>query len=202
MHDNGRHDVLYVLRHGRTRSNESGVFAGWNHDPLLPRGRDQARQAASMLEDSYVKKIFASPVKRAMETALIIASSLNVPIFQDDRLGDIKIPRWEGRAKAELLDDEKSGYALWKEAPWLFNRDGFLSHAENLHDLQVRSVAAVEHIFVRLQGDCAAVVTHLANIRCLVLYYSGRPLSDYRKIEINNAAPLALLKKDDHIIIS
>lgn len=196
----GGNGVLHVLRHGMAASNISGVFAGWSHDSLLPQGREQAGKAASLLEGSSVAAIFSSPVKRAVETAFIMASSLHVPVFQENRLGDIKIPQWEGRLKAELLDDGESGYALWKEAPWLFNQDGFWQDAENLNNLQVRSVAAMEHIFSCTRGRPVAVVTHLANIRCIVLHYSGRPLSDYRKIEINNATPLALLKKDDHII--
>ena len=194
--------MLYLLRHGQALSNLSGVFAGWSHDPLLPQGRQQAEQAASLLEDIFVAGVFTSPVKRAMETAFIIASILDVPVLQENRLGDMKIPQWEGRSKAELIEDRKSGYALWKETPWIFNQDGFLPGAENLSKLQARSVNAMESIFARIQGGPAAVVTHLANIRCIVLHYSGRPLSDYRKIEINNAAPLAFLKKDDHIIIS
>lgn len=194
--------ILYLVRHGKAASNGSGVFAGWNHDPLLPAGRLQAEEAASILALNRVEAVFSSPVTRARETAVIIAERLGVnPVCVDD-LGDLKVPQWEGRAKSGLLADSESGYPTWKESPHLFNIDGSAGNAETLRELQERSVAAVEAIFDSEPYRKCAVVTHLANIRCIVLHYSRRPLSDYRKITIKNAAPLALVKKDDHIVIA
>ncbi len=193
--------VLYLVRHGRAESNRSGIFAGWGPDPLLPEGRAQAEKAAHALKGYGVEALFSSPVKRARETAEIIASHLGLGVSLMDGVGDIRVPEWEGRFKSELLVDASSQYRLWKEAPELFNQDGALKDSESLGACQARSVAAVEALFDSERFRVAAVITHLCIVRCILLHYLGRPLSDYRKIEINNGFPLALVKKDGHIVI-
>ena len=34
--------TIYLVRHGRTRSNEEGRFQGWEDHPLSPVGQEQA----------------------------------------------------------------------------------------------------------------------------------------------------------------
>ncbi len=193
--------VLYLVRHGRAESNRSGIFAGWGPDPLLPEGREQAENAARALEGCGIEALFSSPVKRACETAEIIASHLGLDVALMDGVGDIRVPVWEGRFKSELLMDASSGYRLWKEAPELFNQDGTFQGSESLRRCQARSIAAVETLLNSVQFRVSVVVTHLCIVRCILLHYLGRPLSDYRKIKINNGSPLALVKKDGHIVI-
>ncbi len=194
--------VLYFVRHGRAESNRSGRFAGWGPDPLLPEGRAQAEEAAHALKGRGIEALFSSPVRRARETAEIIASHLGLDVVSlMDGVGDIRVPVWEGRFKSELFMDANSKYSLWKEAPELFNQDGALLDSENLSRCQARSVAAVETLLNSARFRVTAVVTHLCIVRCILLHYFGRPLSDYRKIEINNGTPLALVKKDGHIVI-
>jgi 2,3-bisphosphoglycerate-dependent phosphoglycerate mutase len=71
--------TIYFVRHGQKEH-----IAG---DPsLTPTGREQAKHTAKFLKDKQIMKIFASPFKRTMETAKIIAKELGLKIKTDNRL--------------------------------------------------------------------------------------------------------------------
>lgn len=189
--------TLYLVRHGRTMANLEGRFAGRTDEPLIEEGVEQARAAGRFLAHEGIRAIYTSPMLRTVQTARIMAGFSGAGIFQDEGLAEIRIPQWDGRFKDELLKDHGSGYILWKEAPDRFHPKG----AEGLLDVMVRARLCVEKIMARHEGDKVAAVTHLAVIRCLILCYADRPVSDYREIEVGNANPLALIQKDDQIYI-
>lgn len=71
---------FYYLRHGETEANAAGTIAGSLDVELTPLGRDQARAAARMLADEPITAIYASPLRRARETAQPIAEALGLPV--------------------------------------------------------------------------------------------------------------------------
>src|SRR5262245_55371191 len=73
-------NTLYLIRHGESRSNVTMEFSCREVDySLTPRGIRQAQQTAVYLRDKGVHAIYSSPLKRAAETAHIIATSLSLP---------------------------------------------------------------------------------------------------------------------------
>ncbi|HFB83250.1 MAG TPA: histidine phosphatase family protein [Thermodesulfatator sp.] len=189
---------LWLVRHGLTRANQEGIFAGWTDEPLTPEGRLQAQEAGRSLAGEDIVAIYTSPVARTMETARIIGTFFpKASIVPEEGLGEIRIPQWEGKSKKDLLQHPELGYPLWKESPHLFRLPG----AETLEALQQRAVSAVEKIACAHPGQAVALVSHLAVIRCLVLHYQGRPLSEYRKVKIANASPVLLYGRPGEILI-
>jgi len=55
-----------------------------------------AHELGHFFQLKQIRAIFTSPIKRAMQTAQIIASHLNLPIQTDERFGEIKNPVLEG----------------------------------------------------------------------------------------------------------
>lgn len=70
---------FYVVRHGEK------AFIPYD-PPLTEKGRIQAEKTGMLLKNVPIKKIIVSPKKRTQETAHIINSFLNVPVFTDDRI--------------------------------------------------------------------------------------------------------------------
>lgn len=71
--------MIYFVRHGLSEANVRKVFAGQKDDSLLTdEGRQQAKATAEEIikEGIKIDKIFSSPLKRAYETAEIIAKEL------------------------------------------------------------------------------------------------------------------------------
>ncbi len=69
---------IYLTRHGEALDDIEDCYGGIADYPLTDRGREQAHAVASQFTDSGVSAIFASPLKRASETAEIIGSQLGI----------------------------------------------------------------------------------------------------------------------------
>ncbi|HPR09933.1 MAG TPA: histidine phosphatase family protein [Candidatus Saccharibacteria bacterium] len=71
---------LYYCRHGLSVMNKQGLLAGSTDTPLHDEGREQARVAGQAAKQYRFDLIVASPMKRARETAEIIARECGYPI--------------------------------------------------------------------------------------------------------------------------
>lgn len=69
---------IFLVRHGQDTDNAAGILNGRRDTELTELGRTQARQVAEKLRDNDVQIIYASPLKRAYETARIIAEILKI----------------------------------------------------------------------------------------------------------------------------
>ncbi len=70
--------VIYVIRHGQDTDNAAGILNGHRDTELTELGREQAGIVAQKLSGHNISKIYSSPLKRANETAIIIASDLGI----------------------------------------------------------------------------------------------------------------------------
>ncbi|MEM8949575.1 MAG: histidine phosphatase family protein [Pseudomonadota bacterium] len=93
---------LYLIRHGQTEWNLKGRLQGGKDSPLTALGLQQAQAAAASLRTKPPSMILASTLGRATKTAEIIANALDIPIEQDDRLGELRFGAAEGLSLAEI----------------------------------------------------------------------------------------------------
>ncbi len=83
---------MILVRHGQSEFNV--IFNQTRKDPgirdpkLTPEGRRQIAEAAEAMVGEGVKRIIASPYTRALETAEIIASHLDLPITVEREVGE------------------------------------------------------------------------------------------------------------------
>ena len=70
---------LFLIRHGRSTANESGIWQGQMEFPLSEEGRSQARRVGRALAGKRLDGLYSSPLGRALETAEIIAREANFP---------------------------------------------------------------------------------------------------------------------------
>jgi broad specificity phosphatase PhoE len=87
---------IYFVRHGEGQDNVARKFSStWTDHSLTERGRLQALQTADYLLSMHIDGLFCSPMKRAHETAQVIASRLQMevavmPEFQEANVGDLE----------------------------------------------------------------------------------------------------------------
>ena len=97
---------IYAVRHGQTDMNAKGRIQGSKSDlPLNKTGRKQALDAAKSLSDKGIGLIVTSPMKRAMETAGIIAEQLKIAgskMVIGTRLRERDFGDYEGRLMSEV----------------------------------------------------------------------------------------------------
>lgn len=78
---------IFLVRHGQDTDNAAGILNGRRDTELTELGREQVRRVAEKLRDNAVEIIYASPLKRAYETARIIGTILGIDeIITDEHL--------------------------------------------------------------------------------------------------------------------
>jgi broad specificity phosphatase PhoE len=170
--------TLLFLRHGETDWNAQGLIQGRTDIPLNETGRAQARERAAELvaHRPPVDVIYASPLKRARETAEIIQQALGAPLYFDDRLMEQCFGRLEGVPRTRLAGGSVFGH--WDalgEAEFL--RQG----AETFPALYERAGDFLEEIGEKHAGQTVLVVAHGCVGRMVHWYFHGRDETDAAK---------------------
>ena len=86
--------MIYIIRHGQTELNQRQVLQGRSDHPLNEDGIKQAQDAAAALSGLFFDHVFTSPLKRAVQTAQIVAPDVE-PVI-DDRLIEMDYGPYEG----------------------------------------------------------------------------------------------------------
>jgi phosphoserine phosphatase len=174
---------LYIARHAETTWNLAGRYQGRRESALSARGIQQGFALAEAFAHiaPAPARIIASPMQRTRTTATFVAERLNLPLETDDALIEIAHGTWEGRLRDEIAANDPARYTTWRERP----AEVAFEEGESLLDVSTRwrRFRAVLHIDVP-----TLIVTHDAIVRAALLDIAQRPLSDFWKIRVENAA--------------
>ena len=192
--------LVFFVRHGESVSNAApgGMALPWQEgDRLTERGFEQAKAVAERLEAAGATRVLASSLRRARETAEVIADRLDLPITQVDELRELR----ESDGFGELpLEDQR--LRRWSE--WMAEHGDEPDHSyrggesfneitarvkvlqERLVDDAVESTIAVSHgIFMRFflmevllagafRADQVQDLWQLASLNCGVCGFEYR----------------------------
>ncbi|MEI9950844.1 MAG: histidine phosphatase family protein [Pseudomonadota bacterium] len=96
---------IMLLRHGESEGNAQGRMQGRRDYPLSALGREQAARAAAFIAASglALNAVYSSPLKRAFETASIVAAmGVRPAALVDEDLPEIGAGSLEGLNEAEI----------------------------------------------------------------------------------------------------
>jgi broad specificity phosphatase PhoE len=163
---------LFLVRHGATTASAEDRFAGAIDTPLSDEGRRQARLLGERLVREPIDAVYASPLSRAMETALLAC--------RDPRprpeLREIAHGHWEGLTRAEAERRYPNEFASWEEDPFTFAPEG----GESGVSVLARALPVVREIVERHQGKQVLVVSHKATLRLVLCSLLGIDAKGYR----------------------
>ena len=113
--------TLFLVRHGETIDNAQQIMQGQTQGCLNERGREQAQQVAQRLASETIDAIVASDLRRAIQTAEIIAMPLGLSVSTTPLLRERDWGSFTGRYIPELKgevwpDDIESESALLQRA--------------------------------------------------------------------------------------
>jgi broad specificity phosphatase PhoE len=94
---------FFCVRHAATDWNRDGRFQGRADNPVNDEGIAQAFAVARRLSRLRIDQIVASPLKRALKTAEIIAAAATVPIAVDQDIIELDYGSLEGRPVTETM---------------------------------------------------------------------------------------------------
>lgn len=174
---------LYLIRHGETVENQRGILVGSSDVPLNDTGRSQSMALAKLVRELHVNAIFASPLQRAVETA-ILAFGKDARIVTDSSLREFHFGEWEG---LHFTDISKRYPELWKT--WIRDWEKTnIPGAEAFPAFVQRVTTFCTEILRNYQGQNLAIVSHGGWIRALLgEYLSGSAGAGYWKFKVENA---------------
>ncbi len=143
---------LLLVRHGETDWNRDGRFQGHADPPLNEAGREQAHELARRLEDVHFDVVYTSDLRRAVETAEIIAAGRDMPLTADPGLREIDVGSWSGLTREEIEE----------RFPGSSEHDG---ESREVH--LERVLRTVERIADAHAGERVLIVSHGGSLRTL-----------------------------------
>jgi len=176
--------TVLLARHGQTQSNVTGFFMGWSDEDINDLGYTQAHSLAFRLASLPIDSVYTSPLKRARNTALILAKPHNLDLKVLDDLIEIKLGDWQGLHMDEI---SQKWPELWKQSR-IDPSEVTMPNGESFQQVTERAARAFEMIVSDNQDKQVAMVTHDVVIRVLVAHILGASNSIYRQFEINNAS--------------
>ena len=153
--------TILLARHGETDSNREGRFQGHADQPLNETGRTQARALADQLAATSIDAVYSSDLRRARETAEIVAARRGIAVATERGLREIDVGSWSGLTRAEIEE----------RFPGADDHDGETREAH-----LARVVATVDRIAHDHPGEVLLVVSHGGSLRALRRHCAGEPV--------------------------
>ena len=162
---------LYLVRHGETAANVEGLWQGrQGDDPLNERGRAQSQAAAEELVDSGASAIYASGLRRAVETAEIIGARLGLPVKTHAGLREYDFGDLEGATTSEVLAQWRTLLEQWRTDPSAKPPGG-----ESAMEFTQRVGVALHEIIEQHKSERVIVVAHGGSISVGLAVLVGEP---------------------------
>ena len=152
--------IIYIVRHGQTEENLQRILQGHMPGTLTEQGKEQVQRAAEQLSREGVKftRIVSSDLKRAMDSAQIIADKLNLPIIPMEILRERDWGKFTGMSIADAMDKYRV------DGKWQFP-EGTTETEEGIYE---RANKALVELQKRFADETIIVVTHGQFARNLV----------------------------------
>lgn len=169
---------LYLLRHGQTAYSKTGGYCGTpENDPgLTPEGSEMAKAFAIAYSHIPWTAIFASPLRRTIETAQPICDITGVPMQLKDGLKEIAYGEWEGLHPTEVDRTFHDDYVRWLTDPaWNAPPGG-----EKAVDIALRTWGLIHEVQQAYSTGDILLVSHKATIRILLCVLLGIDVGRYR----------------------
>ena len=154
---------IFVLRHGETNENITGIMQGNMDTELNEIGRNQAKSVAAKVKENNIDLVISSPKKRTIETASLAAPGIE--LITDDRLLSRNHGEFQGKRRDEI---DLENY-------WNIKKNVKFEKAESVGALFNRVVSLLEDIIIKYPNRNILLVTHSGICRVLYYYFNGFP---------------------------
>lgn len=167
---------LFLVRHGATELSAEDRFAGETDVLLSEAGRAQASRLAQRLASEPIAALYASPMKRTVETAQILAAPHALEVQSRDGLREMSHGRWETRTRQEVERLFPEEYESWEADPYTFAPE----KGETGLAVTARALPIVLELVASHPDKTVVIVSHKATIRLVLSSLLGFDPRTYR----------------------
>lgn len=93
--------IIYLVRHCRPDLDDVSICIGITDIPLSGEGFMQAEKLKAYFSNKNIRAIYSSPLKRAKETAEIIADN-KIKVVTRNNLTELNMGKWDGMTFEEI----------------------------------------------------------------------------------------------------
>jgi alpha-ribazole phosphatase len=175
---------LLLVSHAQTEWTDQSIFQGHTDIPLNERGRRQAHILQNHLAQEKLQAIVASDLRRATETATILALPHGMSVVTDPRLREMNFGEWEGLTYADIQQRFPTALAAWRESPLRMGPP----QGEHLGDVERRLQGFVRDLVCRSQESTILLVAHRGSLRTLLCILLGLPVERHWEFRLEVAS--------------
>jgi broad specificity phosphatase PhoE len=129
-----RIDDTEIFEHGEDDATAKGLENGVTSTNLTYKGKKYAEEIGEHAKDAGKKKIVSSKVKRAVETAAIIAKKAGIPHITNELLSTWNIGDYEGKKNGSFVEKE-----------WISKPNQVPKNGESFNSFKDRMVKAYKY---------------------------------------------------------
>jgi broad specificity phosphatase PhoE len=188
------------LRHGATEANlaQPPYLQGRKLDsPLTKLGVRQAEATRDFLAIRPIDHCYSSPLRRALQTASIVAAPHALVPQPLDALVECDVGRWEGLDWQTIRNNDAEAYQRYMSDPGRFGYPG----GESFADVYKRVSQAMEELLSVHTGQSILVVAHHVVNRTYLAGLLGLAMDQARHVTLDNCGISVVIREDDDTIV-
>jgi broad specificity phosphatase PhoE len=168
---------LILARHGETVWNVEKIYRGRADVNLDGLGIKQAELLGKYLSNWELEAIYSSPVKRALDTANIVAHYQKIGVHTAEGLIDFDYGEWQSLPEQEVKRLYPTLLNEWHNNPHKVRMPG----GESLEDVRKRATEVVNDVLSKYQGS-VLLISHRVVIKVLICSLLGLDNSHFWNI--------------------
>lgn len=157
--------TLYLVRHGETVDNANQIMQGQTQGALNEHGIQQAREVSEQWKDKPLDVILASDLKRAIDTARIIAEPHQMEVLTTPLLRERDWGSFTGRYIPDLKGE------IWPD------------DIETLENLLSRAGEFIAYVRQTFPGKKVLAVGHGIINKAIQSYYYQKPMNEIQRMQ-------------------
>lgn len=165
---------LFIVRHGETEQNASGILTGQIDARLTEKGKTQAKEIALVLKEYTFSHIYSSDLVRCVDTATSIAEfHPEVPLTITEELRERHLGIFQGQHNTSVDWDSLVGdYDNRKP-----------ENGESVAELKTRALDFVAKLYQEHKDENILLVSHTGWMKQIISHFAGIPSKDVSKVE-------------------
>ena len=185
--------TVLLIRHGETEWNILGKFQGSTDIPLSQEGIRQAHMLKNRLNGDF-DYVYASPLKRAYETAQTISEGTDKTITIAEGIREINFGKWEGLTLKGIAEKYPDVFKSWRTDK---EEGKFCGGDMSTLNASIRARNCIMEIVKEHKGKKIAIVAHGGIIKAGLIGIFGWDMSMYHKIALGNTCINTVTFNDD-----
>jgi len=150
---------LILARHGETAWNVEKIYRGRSDVALDEVGTKQAELLGKYVSNHRLEAIYSSPLKRALDTANIIARYQKIDVQIAEGLVDFDYGEWQCLPEREVERLYPALLNEWRNNPHKIRMPG----GESLEDVRKRAIEVINDVLSNYHGSVVLVSHRVVN---------------------------------------